>query len=254
MYTGLAAVERTMLILELLSSNPGGLGVTELCDRLDLQKAIVSRVLSTLEEGGYVVQDHRTRLFTLTWRLVALAYRYADALPLEDLAKPILRELAGQTGELVQLAVVQNDELIFVAKVDGAKPLRVASMLGRSAPLHATAVGKVWLASLPENRALQLLTKRGLTPITNTTITDAVRLIEDLREVREKGYALAREEVNQSVVGLAVPVAAPGSPVHAALVVAIPAFEATPERLEEIRVASVSAARALADRLPPSHR
>jgi DNA-binding IclR family transcriptional regulator len=254
MYSELAAVDRTMRILELLASNSGGLSVTELSDRLDLHKANVSRILSTLEAGGYVHQDTHTQSFTLTWRVVALAYRYADALPLEEAAKPVLQRLADQTGELVQLAVVQHDELIFVAKVEGAKPLRVASMLGRSAPLHATAVGKAWLASLPEEKVIQLIGKRGLAPITTTTITDISKLVTQLRQIREQGYAVVWEEVNQSVVGLAVPVAAASGQVYACLVVALPAFEATPGRLEEIRSATAAAADHLADRLPPSYR
>lgn len=253
MYTELAAVDRTMRILDLLASHPDGMGVTELADRLDLTKANVSRILSTLEAGGYVSQDPRSLLFTLTWRLVAMAYRYADALPLEETAKPILAELATRTGELTQLAVVQNDGMLFVAKVDGNRTLRVASMLGRRAPLHATAVGKVWLASLPEARVMALL-DREMKAYTAHTITEPVKLIQELREVAARGYAIVREEINASVAAVAVPVPPDGRPVQAAIVIAVPAFEATPERIEELRAATVNAARDLADRLPPSIR
>ena len=245
----LAAVKRTMRILELLADHPEGMGVTELAAQLAVNKASVSRILATLQKAGYVSQDERTRLFSLGWRLVALAYRFADSLPLEEAARPVLRELAQKTGELVQLAVVDGEELLFVAKAEGARPLRVASMLGKAAPLHATAVGKVWLASLPEARVLEILARKGMPRITEHTITDPMRLLEELRQVRAQGYALAREEVNPTVVGVAAAVPPDGPAVRAALVVAIPAFEATEARIGELAAACRQAAGTLAARL-----
>jgi DNA-binding IclR family transcriptional regulator len=89
---------------------------------------------------------------------------------------------------------------------------------------------------------------------TPRTITDPIALMEHLKTVRAQGYALALEEINPSVVGLAVAVPPSGRAVQAALIIAIPAFEATPERLETLRLACTDGARTLGDRLLPSSR
>lgn len=231
----LLAVARTMQILELLAQSPDGLSVSGITESTGFQKADVSRILSTLQEGNYVTQDLANSRYTLSWRFIALALKYSDSLELEGVARPILNQLAADTGELVQLAVVQSEEILYVAKVEGVKPLRVASMLGRSAPLHATAVGKVWLANLPIDKAMSLVAKKGLAKVTDKTITDPDLFLVELRKVKELGYAISWEEINPTVVGIAVPVYGNEKAVKAVIVVAIPAFEADEERLQEIR-------------------
>ncbi|MCL6624969.1 MAG: IclR family transcriptional regulator [Alicyclobacillus shizuokensis] len=243
------AVIRTMQLLDALVQAPDGMGVMELANALKIHKADVSRILSTLQDMGYVIQDERTDRFTVSFKFVAMALRYKDHTELEDIVQPVLAELVRQTGESVQFAVEQNRELIYVERMDGTKPLRVASMLGLSAPLHATAAGKVWLASLPTEEVVALMKERGMEAVTEHTITDLDALLRELAQVRQQGYAVSREEVNPTVFGLAVPVHDRKGMVRAAVVVTLPMYEATGERIDAVKSRAMKAAGILTEQL-----
>jgi DNA-binding IclR family transcriptional regulator len=243
------AVERTMQLLGALVRRPEGMGVLELSTELDIHKADVSRILSTLEEMGYVTQDPISSQYTVSFQFIAMALRSQERMRIEEIVRPVLCDLVQEIGESVQFAVEQNRQLIYIDRVDGIKPLRVASMLGRTAPLHATAAGKTWLASLSDEEVAALMEERGMEAVTEHTITDLGGLLTELSRVREQGYAVSREEVNPSVFGLSVPVVDHNQRVRAAVVATIPVFEASTERVESIKTGVVRAANILSDRL-----
>lgn len=243
------AVTRTMQLLEALVGAPDGMGVMELATALDIHKADVSRILSTLEEAGYVLRNLDTGRYSVSFKFVAMALRYKDHTQLEDIVHPVLVELVQEIGESVQFAIEQNRQLIYVDKVEGIKPLRVASMLGQMAPLHATAAGKVWLASLPDEQVAALMQERGMRAITEHTITTLDGLLRELAVVRQQGYAVSREEVNRTVFGLAAPVRDRRGQVRAAVVATIPMYEATEERIEVVKSGVLRAASKLSERL-----
>jgi DNA-binding IclR family transcriptional regulator len=231
---GIAAVERTMAIIETLVESRDGALITELATRLGLDKSTVLRIVSGLEHAGYVSRDQRTGTCHLTFKLIALANRHAGFLEVHDLSLPTLNKLAAATGELVELAIVDNGSMVFVAKVDGRSELsslRVISGVGQSVRLHTMSAGKVWLASLPESEALTLAVKQGLSLRTPHSITDVMQLRRGLAEVRKKGYALNLEEDSLGVNAVAVPVHA-RSAVVGAVVVAAPSSRAARARLE----------------------
>jgi IclR family acetate operon transcriptional repressor len=109
-------------------------------------------LLASLQNDGYVIRDEATDSFRLGLCFAAIALWHIDNLGISDLCQPVLRGLAIRTGELIQLAIVQNEQMIYVAKAEGQQRIRVLSLVGRTAVLHASSAGKVWLASLPEIR------------------------------------------------------------------------------------------------------
>jgi len=233
---GIAAVERTMAIVEALVDSKGGALITELADRLSIDKSMVLRIVSGLEQAGYVSRDKRTGTCHLTLKVVALAYRHVGFLEVHDLSLPTLNKLAAATGELVELAIVENGSMVFVAKVEGGSELsalRVISGVGQPVRLHTMSAGKVWLAGLPESEALGLAVKQELSPRTPHSITDVIQMQRELAEVRERGYALNIEEDSLGVSAVAAPVTVRGV-VVAAVVVAAPSSRAKRGRLEEM--------------------
>ena len=122
------------------------------------------------------------------------------------LCQPVLRGLANKTGELIQLAIVQNEQMIYVAKAEGQQRIRVLSLVGRTAVLHASSAGKVWLASLPENQAFGLALRQGLTRYTDKTISNIDQLRTELHRARKNGYALVEEEMFQGASAVAAPI------------------------------------------------
>jgi DNA-binding IclR family transcriptional regulator len=194
-------------IVEALSLAPDGLTVSELAHQLRIHKGVVSRTLRHLVARGYVVASPTTRRFSLALSILALGLRYADRLGFPGVCLPILQDLADDTGELVQLGVVDGDRLLFVAKAEGRdQRIRMVSMLGQFAPLHATAAGKVFLASLPTAQALALARRQGLRAFTRRTVTSVAALRRELWRVRRLGYAVVEEELFEGAGAVAAPV------------------------------------------------
>lgn len=235
-YSALASVERAFQVIEILVGEVNGVSVTELVKQTKLSKSMVSRILTTLHEQGYVERDESTRHYKLSFHFMSTVYRHINALGFEEIFYPLLERTSERTGELIQIGVVREDGIYFVAKIEGKDQLKVASMLGKRAPYHATATGKVWLASLPDEEALTVIGKTGLKEYTEYTITDIKLLLEDLETVRANGYAIANQEINPEVFAIALPIYDKHDQdcVIAVLVVAVPQYKMTQEREKEI--------------------
>ena len=233
-------------MLTLLGSRPQGMTASEIVVELGVEKSIVSRILASLQRDGYVTRDPVTDLFRLGLKFVAIAFRYIESLGVYDICMPELGRLADETGELVQLAVVDRDGMTYVAKAEGNQRIRVFSQLGREAVLHASTVGKIWLASLPEDAALAVALKAGLAPLAKNTIRSVDALREELAKVRSQGFALLDEELfdGGSAVGVPIKDQRFGT-VLGAIVLAGPTFRLPRERL----VGIVPMLTAAADRL-----
>jgi DNA-binding IclR family transcriptional regulator len=202
--------QRTLDLIELLADAPDGLGLAGICARLALPKSAAHRFLALLAARGYVRQDAETQRYALSLKLPSLAFRFVAGTGWPDLAQPILDALAARTGELARLALVDGDTLTWVAKAQGAATgLRYDADAGRGVILHATATGKVWLSSLPEERALALVARErrlgrgGLGPHAVTTIAALKR---ELRATRRRGFGQAVEEGEPGVAAVAVAV------------------------------------------------
>ncbi|MCO5220652.1 MAG: IclR family transcriptional regulator [Thermomicrobiales bacterium] len=203
---GMAAVDRALLVLEFLAGSPHGLSVTELSSRLGINKGLTHRILTSLAARGYISKEETTQHYQITTRLIALAFRHLRVLDMYDVLLPILRKLARETGELAELNWVQVDRLVTVAKADSPRQLRMVSYLGEEQMLHATAAGKVWLASLPEDDALRRAVALGMPRQTERTITTVIDLQRELALVRERGYAVNFQESGLDVTALAAPI------------------------------------------------
>ncbi len=238
-----------MAILETLAGEPSGLSFSEIVARLGIEKSTVSRILGTLERDGYVIRDVVTNVYRLGLKAVAIVLRYMDSIGFYDLCMPVLREVAEKTGELVQLAIVERDTVRYVAKVEGTQRIRLLSLLGREAVLHAASAGKVWLASLPEEMALKLVLKSGLSALTEKTICSLDRFREELTRVREHGYATVEEELILGVnaVGVPIRVARGKERVVGAIVLSGPAYRLPRGRLVEVAPLLAEAAERVAE-------
>ena len=201
----LQGLGRALAIIEALASREGGATASELIKELRLEKSIVSRILQSLESAGWI-RDTGTGTYRLTLKLIAMGLLQVENTDLYTLCYPKLFELSEGTGELVQLALVEDGGLTFVAKAETQARIRIAALLGRQADLHGTASGKVWLASLPEEKALKLALNAELRPITPRTLTTVEQLRSELNKARTNGYAINDEETEAGVRGIAVPI------------------------------------------------
>jgi DNA-binding IclR family transcriptional regulator len=223
-----------MRVLQLLADHPRGVVLTRLAAQLGYGKASLSKILGTMEREGFVRRDDATGLFTLGFRLLALAFGHAERVGIPNLCAPVLQALADETSELVQLAVVEHGAVMFVAKAEGRdQRMRMVPLVGLAPPAHATASGKVWLASLPQAELSAVLGRRKLPRVGPRTITSVPRLLADLAEVRARGYAIVDEELAEGGRAVAVAIETAGR-VVGALAVSGPTFRLPMTKLERM--------------------
>jgi len=191
------SIERVSIILETLSHYPQGLSLGDLSRRIDLSKGTTHRLLSSLTYLGYTRQISETKNYSLGFKLVELGNRLLNQIDFRIEARPYLLDLAESTKETVHLVILDQQEALYIDKVEAGgqlSGLRMVSTLGSRIPAHCTAVGKVLLAALPEIKIAKLVNEKGLIKRTENTITDFGKLKTHLQRVRMDGYALDQEE------------------------------------------------------------
>jgi len=232
--------------VELLADHPLGISLSAIAQRLGIPKSATHRLLSGLAADGFVRQLADTQHYQLTLKLTALGFRFLEGSGLSEVCQPVIERLAASTGELVRIAVVEGDGMTWVAKAQGAHSgLRYDPDMGRHVVLHATAVGKAWLASLPEERALAVVARAGLTTPARfgpRAVRTMAALRSRLRETRRRGYGEAVEEGAPGVAAVAATITAPDGEVVGTVSVAGPLARLGAERRRELARAAISAA------------
>ncbi len=235
------AVERCLSLIEALAGEPEPVELVELARRIGLPNSATHRTLSTLVARGWVVQDPASQNYFLSLRLCTLAFRDLEARAVPDIVQTVLTGLAKRTREYCRLAIVEGDDLVWVARAQGATGgLRYDPDMGDELVLHATANGKAWLATLPENEALRIVCARGfdtVRPLGERAVSNVDDLRRHLAETRSRGYATAVEEAEVGTAALAVPFFSDETDAARAagtISIAGPLVRIGPERFEEL--------------------
>lgn len=227
------SVERAVAVLKLFGEAEPDLGVSDLARRLRLHKSTVSRLLSTLEAGGFVQQDDRTGRYRLGLQLATLAGRALTQYDLRDVARPALSELAPAADETVALAVLDGDVAVNIDQVLAPNPVKHLGWIGRRLPLHCTAAGKPLLAYQPA-LVLDALLARPLARYTARTITDPALLRRELGLVRAQGFAVAQEEYEAELSAVGAAVRNHRGEVVASITISGPTYRLGQQRLLEL--------------------
>jgi IclR family transcriptional regulator, acetate operon repressor len=230
--TVVQSVDRALSIMEILARDDWS-GVTEIAKELGIHKSTVFRLVSTLERRGFVVQHADTQKYRLGFAVVRLASGVRYELDLTQVARPVCERLSEWSGETVNLAVLEGGEVVNVDQVNLSTATVSVNWIGRRSALHATSTGKVFLAYAPE-QVLERYIRRGLSTLTEHTITDAAVLRQHLDEVRQRGYASALEELEVGLHAVAAPVFGHEGDVVAAVGVSGPSYRLVPERIDEV--------------------
>jgi len=241
------SLDRALEILRLLGSEPE-MRVTDLARRLEVHKSTVFRLLATLQEHGLVEQNPTTEKYRLGYGLVRLAGAVVAELDLARASRSVLEELATRTGETVNLAILQGEQVVNIDQIAAPNLVVNVNWVGKQTPLHATSNGKVLLAYLSEDERRRLL-DRSLPRLTPRTITDPRILEKQLHRVLTDGYAFTLEELELGLNAVAAPVYAADGRVQAAVSVAGPSYRVTPQRLSDLGEMTKDAAAAISRRM-----
>jgi DNA-binding IclR family transcriptional regulator len=191
-------------VLRQLAAHDNGLKRAEIEEQVLLPRATAFRILTTLCQEGFARKEG-SRYF-LGQALSQMGFRALSSLNIRDLARPLLADLAERSGETSHLAIRSGNHSLILEVCDSPNPIRVASRPGSLADMYCSSTGKVFLASMEDAEASALLAKTPLHPRTARTQTHAAALMEDLRTIRENGYAIDDEEYFDEVRCLAAPV------------------------------------------------
>ncbi|HHY46428.1 MAG TPA: IclR family transcriptional regulator [Firmicutes bacterium] len=246
--SGVNSVLRAMGILDLLGRSGKRMGVTEIGAELGLHKSTVYRILSTLEQGGYVQQDLETGKYSLGTHILELGMQCLQQIDLREKAGPIMKRLSAETGEVVHLAILDGLEVVYIDKAEQSQTLTMRARIGARAHAHCTALGKVLLA-FRGNEVMAHLEGRELVRQTPNTITSVAELRAHLSLVRERGYAIDDEENEQGVRCVAVPIRNHAGTVVAAMSISAPSVRLTRERVSEVVPLILRAGRDLSEAL-----
>lgn len=222
--------------------------LAELTAELGQSKATLFRILHTLEGAGYVTKDAETARYTLGLRLHTLGAVAVRREHLRWQALAPLQDLARETGETVHVGVLYDGEAICVQAVEGTHLVRMHAFVGKRTPAHASALGKVLLAHLPDAELDAFLAGRSLAALTPRTLTAPAALRAALHEVRMQGYALDDEEFETGLRCLGAPITDHAGRPCAAVAIAAPAARMTPALLPG-RTAQVKETAALISRM-----
>ncbi|MFI9630292.1 IclR family transcriptional regulator [Streptomyces sp. NPDC052042] len=241
---GVQSLERAFDLLERMADAGGEVGLSELSTSSGLPLPTIHRLIRTLVLCGYVRQQPNRR-YALGPRLIRLGESASRLLG--TWARPYLARLVEETGETANMAMLDGDEVVYVAQVPSKHSMRMFTEVGRRVLPHSTGVGKALLAHTPPEEVRALLARTGMPAATEKTITSPDAFLEALEHVRRTGYAMDDNEQEIGVRCLAVTV--PDSPTAAALSISGPAGRVTEAATERIVPVLQQAARDLSDAL-----
>lgn len=209
------SLERGLAIIRVFSAERPSMTVSEIAQVSGLTRAAVRRFLLTLSELGYVYGKNNR--FELTPQVLELGYSYLSALSFPDVALPTLEKLVTETGEASEGSILDRGDVVYVVRVPGPALMTISVNIGARRPAHATAMGRALLANLPPAELERQLRLHPPAPILPRTITDPEALRAELKKVREEGYALVNQELEEGLVAVAVPIRDRNGRVRAAI-------------------------------------
>lgn len=243
------SVRRALALLKAFDRGSPALGITELAARVGLHKSTAYRLATTLAGEGFLRQDPATGRYGLGDGLYRIAAGFVDQDPLLREGRRTLESLRDACGHMVSLAVLDDEQALFVLVLESTLPVRAAAMrAGDRLPLSVTAAGKVLLADLPRGEAEATLRRQGTPRLAPGSVTSRAALLRELAQARRDGIGWSREEAAAGLLALAAPVRRAGRAV-AALSVACPIKLLDARGVDELARRLRRAADELSDRL-----
>jgi DNA-binding IclR family transcriptional regulator len=221
------------------------LTIGEIAKRLDVAPSTASRLVAMLQVHGYAVREDDSRAYVVGPKLRDIGLAAVRELDLRVQTRPYLEALSAETGETVQVGVLQGQTVVFLDCVEGTRLLRVSSRVGELLPAHSLSTGKVLLAELSPDEFRELYPRETLTRLTARTTTSRAELQRELAEVARRGYATAFSESEEAVSTVAVAVRDPIGRVRCALSIAAPGSRLTPKNVDKFAALLQRTARAV---------
>lgn len=227
------SVDRALTILELLSENKDGLGITEISSKIDLHKSTVHRLLGTLIYKGFVIQDASTNKYKISLKLYEIGVRKIAGIDMLNASKPYTKALMEKINEVVHLVIRSNNNIIYIDKVEADNTIRMASTVGKRSPLYCTSVGKAMMSLMSEAEIKEIWDNSDIIKLTENTIIDFEKFKVELERIKKVGYAVDDEENELGVRCIGAPVFNIRGEIEGAISISGPTIRVTKDRVEE---------------------
>jgi len=227
----ITSVSRALSIIELFDSDTSELGITEISKRLNLHKSTVSGLVNTLQASGYLDQNPSTRKYYLGMKIVEKAFIALDNFDVVKIARTHMERLRNWRDETVNIAILDNDEVLYIDRELGTQTLGMQSHVGKREKAHSTALGKSLLSQLNEAELEEYLNKHSLNPVTPNTITQPKELSQELEIIRGQGYAVDMEENEIGGACVAAPIMNYLGNTIAAISISVPVVRLEPSEI-----------------------
>jgi len=227
-------LDRVMQILECFGPERTDLKLTEIAAATDLHKSTLYRLLEAMRAHRLIGFDAASGCYHPGLKLFEMGSLAAGRFALDRHAHPILEHLATVSGETAHLCVLDGSDVVYVAKVECTRTLRIPSAVGQRNPAYCTGVGKAILAFLAPEQIDSYIAQTPLKPFTRKTLTSGGELKTNLRQIVAQGYAVDDQEREEGVRCVAAPVRDHGGQVIAAISIAGPSIRVTKERIAEL--------------------
>jgi len=202
----MSSVSKSLQILKFMGEPPYEMGVTEIAEKIGMVKSGVHKLLTDMAEAGFVVKDEKTKLYRLGPAVFRLGVVYSDAKGIAEVAGNVLQAIVAATRASSLVGLLEGDEAFLAYKLDAPGTFIYRGRVGRTFPLYAGALGKIFGAYMDRERLLGILERTGFTRKTRLTVGDTETLFKQYEEIRKNGYALSLGENIDGAFGLSVPI------------------------------------------------
>lgn len=227
----MTSLARGLAVVRAFSDSRKPQTIAQISQKTGIPRAAVRRCLYTLQQLGYVDAEHNN--FSLRPKVLTLGYSYLSSTPLTVSSQPYLNNISRELGESSSLAVLDDGEVLYVARAATTRVMSVALNTGSRLPAYCTSLGRVMLAHLSPDELNAYFARTRLKAMTEKTVTTQKRLREILLGVRQSGYAINDEELELGLRSISVPVRGASGQVVAALNVGAQAARVSVERMQQ---------------------
>lgn len=201
----MTTLAKGLAVLDAFGRQQPSMTLSEAAEATNVSRATARRILRTLAELGYVAQDGRH--FSLTPNILDLGFAYLSTQNWIDNAVPLMKDLSERIHESSSAAILQDSEVVYVARVPTQRIMSVAISIGSRLPAFHTSMGRVQLGFLGEDEIWRRLRTVRLAPYTQNSITEPQALFERIRVDRAQGFSIVDEELESGLRSIAVPIA-----------------------------------------------
>ncbi|QGQ95580.1 IclR family transcriptional regulator [Paenibacillus psychroresistens] len=245
-YFIIQSLDKTLNILQCFIDERSPMGVSEIARKMSLHKSVVHRLLMTLQTHGYLEQVKKTEKYMVGPKAFELGSVFTNSTDLVDSGKKILVELVEKTGFTAHLAILEKDSVLYLVNVEPDHLKYLFGAVGQRRDVYHSALGKCLTAWLPEEQVIKVMEKCTFQKFTENTIGSLEQFLEELKQVRQVGYATDKEERALGVHCVGAPVRNKQGDVIAAI--SISGYGVTDDKLNEISMIVKSSAAQLSRR------